>query len=171
MFKAGETIVHPKFGAGVVVELRKITYQERERSYFCIELVENRGTLMLPMEDIEDAGLRVPMHDMSLIEEIFDHAPETLNNDLHARQAAIEAKLTSGSLAQVIQVLRDLSWRDLTAKLSFTDRKLKEQALSKLVEELMLNSTLKVSEIKLAIEKLIESALSRYLVANQAAVQ
>jgi RNA polymerase-interacting CarD/CdnL/TRCF family regulator len=170
VFKVGETVVHPKFGAGVVVELRKITYQERERSYFCIELVENRGTLMLPMEAVEEAGLRVPMPDMSLIEEVFDYAPETLNNDIHVRQAAIEAKLSSGSLVQVIQVLRDLSWRDQTIKLSYTDHKFKEQALSKLIEELMFNSTLKVSEIKSMIEQLVAAALHRHLTALQATV-
>lgn len=162
MFKTGETIVHPQYGAGVVVELRTITYQGRERNYFCIELLEKRGTLMIPAEDIEQAGLRLPMEDTRLLQEIFARPPEVLSDDPHTRQLHIEKNLNSGNLSQVIQTLRDIYWRENSHKLSFTDRKLKEQMLARIIEELALNPGHKVGAVKLALESMIEAAMQNH---------
>jgi CarD family transcriptional regulator len=171
VFKTGEMVVHPQYGAGVVVELRTITYQGRERKYFCIELVQKRGTLMLPAEDIEAVGLRLPITDITLLKEVFADTPESLPEDTYARQSALEAKLNSGNLRKAAQALRDLCWREYTLKISFSERKLKEQAISRIMDELILNPAYTIGTVKLTLDQLIDAAMQSHLETQKAVVK
>lgn len=163
MFNPGDIVVHPKFGAGTVQDIRTLDYHGTERRYFCIELVEGRGTLMIPMDRVEHTGLRLPMRDTRLIEEEMNKPPQPLVDDHRLRQAQLEKKIYSGDSRLVAQTLRDLCWRARSTKLSFTDHKLKENAFSVLLQELSLDSFLPAATIRLTIEAIIERAMQSHL--------
>jgi CarD family transcriptional regulator len=163
LFNIGDSVVHPKHGSGVVTKRRTLQSNSGEREYFCIELVDGRGSVMIPIDRLEEAGLREPIQDIYQVQEIMEMTPEILVDDIHARQTAIEGKISSGDAHLLIQVLRDLSWRETVLHLSPTDKKLKEGALSKILQELGLNRRLVISTIRQSIDAVIQQSMQMHL--------
>lgn len=163
MFKTGDKVVHPKHGSGVVTDRRTMMYQDAEREYFCIELMDGRGSVMIPVDRVEETGLREPIRDTGLIMQVMNTTPEVLTDDNHLRQTGIETRISSGSALLLIQVLRDLCWRETTQHLSPTDKKLKESVLAKLMQELAMNRTLIAATIKPSIETIIQQSMEMHL--------
>ena len=62
MLEVGDAIVHLRYGAGTVTGTRTVTRDGEERQYYCIEIVNNAGTLLIPQDQI-DVGL-VGEHDV-----------------------------------------------------------------------------------------------------------
>jgi CarD family transcriptional regulator len=163
LFNIGDSVVHPKHGSGVVTKRRTLQSSSGEREYFCIELVDGRGSVMIPIDRLEEAGLREPLQDIYQIQQIMEMPPDILVDDIHVRQTAIEGKLSSGDAHSLVEVLRDLSWRETVLHLSPTDKKLKEGALSKILQELGLNRRLVIATTRQNIETIIHQAMQRHL--------
>jgi RNA polymerase-interacting CarD/CdnL/TRCF family regulator len=167
LFQKGDAIVHPKYGAGTVLDIRTMNYKGTERRYFCIALVHNRGELMIPEDRLEQAGLRFPLRDASRIQAVMEEPPQPLEDDPRARQLELEHKINSGDNEVLMRMLRDLCWREHTAKLSLRDKQLKDSALNKLLEELALDQSTTADAVKLMLEHIIENAMQKHLaVAN-----
>lgn len=163
MFKPGDAVVHPKHGVGVVVSQRTIQYRGSDREYFCIELVGGRGSVMIPVERVEEAGLRHPIQDINLIRQVMGDTPSALVDDTHTRQSGIEEQLGSGNIERLIQALRDLSWRETVQHLSPTDRKLKESALTRILQELASNPMMVMTNVRHSIEDIIQQSMQMHL--------
>lgn len=138
MFDIGDCIVHPRYGAGTVIESRVIERKAEKRRYFCIELTNSRGTVMIPSEKVEETGLRPIMVTETLIREVMSKQPVELSDNHRSRQADLEAKLKSRKPLLLLQALRDLNWREHTTHLTNTDRKLKNNFQKRIVQEFAL---------------------------------
>lgn len=169
MFQKGDVIVHPKYGAGTVSDIRTITLKGSERRYFCISLIHNRGELMIPEDRLEQAGLRLPLSDTTMLQTIMEAPPQVLEDDPRIRQQVIENRLNSGDYRLLMETLRDLCWREHIAKLSVKDRQLKESALNRLYEELTVSSTMTSETAKRTLGDIIESAMQQHLSASAGA--
>lgn len=163
MFQKGDVIVHPKYGVGTVLDIRTMSYKGTERTYFCISLIRNRGELMIPVDRVEQAGLRLPLRDTTLLQSIMEDVPGTFEEDPRLRQIDIENKINSGDYQLLMQTLRDLCWREHITKLSTKERQLKESAVNKLLEELALNQLTTMDVLKRTVEAIIETAMQQHL--------
>jgi CarD family transcriptional regulator len=163
VFQKGDVIVHPKYGVGTVLDIRTMSYKGTERTYFCISLIRNRGELMIPVDRVEQAGLRLPLRDTTLLQTIMDDVPQAFEEDPRLRQIDIENKINSGDYQLLMQTLRDLCWREHITKLSTKERQLKESAVNKLLEELALNQMTTMDVLKRTVEAIIETAMQRHL--------
>lgn len=164
MFNTGDNVVHPRHASGIVTKRRTIQYQGDERDYFCIDLVEGRGSVMIPVERLDEAGLREPIYDIRQIQQIMEMTPDTLVNDIHVRQSAIEGKIRSGDAGSLIQVLCDLCWRETVLHLAPTDQRLRESILVQIIQELKFNRRLAVTTIRQNLETMIQQAMQRQLI-------
>jgi CarD family transcriptional regulator len=163
VFQKSDVIVHPKYGVGTVLDIRTMSYKGTERSYFCVSLIRNRGELMIPVDRVEQAGLRLPLRDTTILQTIMEDTPQTFEEDPRLRQIDIENKINSGDYRLLMQTLRDLCWREQITKLSTKERQLKESAVNKLLEELALNPAMTMDVLKRTLESIIEAAMQRHL--------
>jgi CarD family transcriptional regulator len=163
LFQKSDVVVHPKYGAGTVSDIRTMTYKGRERVYFCISLIHNRGELMIPLDRVEDAGLRLPLRDTTLLQTIMEDTPQPLDDDPRMRQLDIETRFNSGDYRVVMETLRDLCWREQQTKLSVKDRQLKDSAFSRLCEEFALNPAIAAENLAQTLERIIKTAMEHHL--------
>lgn len=160
MFDVGDCIVHPRYGAGTVIESRLIERKGEHRRYFCIELTNDRGTVMIPSEKVEEIGLRPIMVTETLIREVMSRQPVELSDNHRSRQADLEAKLKSRKPRLLLQALRDLDWRERTARLTNTDRKLKSSVQKRLIQEFALQAG---EQARTRIQEIILQAMDQHL--------
>ena len=114
MFKAGDAIVHPVRGAGVVVRIEKRRWRGSNARYYRIKLLGHPGTsLMVPVQVAEKMGLRraIPQSKLKLVWRVLRDDPNTLPTDHNKRYQVIEERLHAGSVFQVAEAVRDMAWR------------------------------------------------------------
>lgn len=163
MVEVGDKVVHLRYGAGTVTGQRVMRRQGKRRPHYEIRLADETGTLLIPEDAIENAELRQAMQDTRLIEDVMDAPPDELHDNHRTRQGFIEKKLNSGKPAHIAQVLRDLSWRERTGKLTGTDRRLRKNALERLVGEIALGASRTSEDIQDCIDCIVEDAMQRHL--------
>lgn len=162
MYTTGDTVVHNRYGPGTVIGVRTLERKGEKRRYFCLEMAGDAGTLMIPEDQLETDEMRPILSDTSLIKEVLFRQPEELTDHHRSRQTKIETALNTRDPRQIAQVLRDLCWRQHIAKLTSTDKRLKNSAMKSLLEELVLNPAYTLLKAEQQIEALIEQAMKHH---------
>lgn len=136
MYSEGDQIIHPRYGAGIIIGEKNMTLYGSTRSYHIVELVGGRGEVMIPKETVDDMDIRPALANMDVIEEVFAKAPTELSDDYRARQAKIQKKITNREPKEMAQALRDLAWREHTDKLTAVEQKMKSRLMKMLSREM-----------------------------------
>lgn len=165
MLQIGEQIVHPRYGAGVVKETREITYEGETREYFCIELVGDRGIVMVQQDFLDDLDLRKEIITAELVQNILFNTPNELSTNHRTRQAKLKSAIDSGKPRKILQALRDLCWFEkLRDRLSASDLQLRKRAHRLITQELALRSTTDetLQKAALKLDRIIMQAMNTH---------
>jgi len=114
MFREGDAIIHPVRGAGVVVCVEERQWHGSNDLYYRIELLGQPVTrLMIPVSAAGTLGLRrvIPRSKLNRVWRVLCAAPKTLPADHKKRYKLLDDKLYAGDVLQVVEVVRDMTWR------------------------------------------------------------
>jgi CarD family transcriptional regulator len=139
VFRRGDRVVHPNHGAAVVEDLVELERFGERRIYVKLRLPHGL-TLMVPIESTEQVGLRKVVSRDEL-DEVFDllRGDEGLMPILWSRRyRANLAKLISGDIYHVAEVVRNLSLRERGKGLSGAEKRMLTKAREILISELIL---------------------------------
>jgi len=130
MFDIGDKVVHPTHGAGLVKGIKEQDLLEQFHRYYVIDLAVDDRTLMIPVSNAEEIGLRSISQKpvLSQVWHTLDATAETLSDDYKKRQKRIQEKLKTGNAIKVAEVIRDLSALKREDHLTSFDTKLLERA-------------------------------------------
>jgi len=137
VFRKGDKVVHPRHGAAVVEDLVELERFGEQRVYVKLRLPHGL-TLMVPVESTEQIGLRGVVSRDEL-DEVFDllRRDEGRTPVLWGkRYRANLAKLISGDIYHVAEVVRDLSLRERGRGLSSAEKRMLAKAREILISEL-----------------------------------
>ncbi len=137
-FKVGEKIVYPAHGVGQIIGIEEQEVAGLKLELFVIQFEQDKMTLRVPTAKAEQVGMR------KLAEEnIVEKALKTLKGKprvkrtMWSRRAQeYEAKINSGSIVSIAEVVRDLYRADNQPEQSYSERQLFEQALDRMAREL-----------------------------------
>ncbi|OQY22347.1 MAG: hypothetical protein B6I35_06215 [Anaerolineaceae bacterium 4572_32.2] len=103
MFEAGDAIVHPVRGAGVVVCIEKRRWRGSSERYYRIKLLgqPNTSFLMIPVKVAE----------LKRVWRVLRADPNKLPKDHNERYKVVEERLHIGDIFQVAEAVRDMAWR------------------------------------------------------------
>lgn len=136
MYSRGDQIIHPRYGAGTIVGKKKLTFKGKTRNYHIVELVGNRGEVMIPVDVATEMNIRPAISDLSIIEEVFSAPPSVLSDDYRSRQAAIQKQIQTREPNAMATALRDLYWREYTDKLTSVEMKMKSNLMKMISHEI-----------------------------------
>ena len=137
VFRKGDRVVHPRHGAAVVEDLVELERFGEQRIYVKLRLPHGL-TLMVPVESTEQVGLRGVVSRDEL-DEVFDllRGDEGFMPILWGRRyRANLAKLISGDIYHVAEVVRNLSLREMGKGLSWAEKRMLAKAREILISEL-----------------------------------
>jgi CarD family transcriptional regulator len=158
-FKTSEFIVYPAHGVGQITAIEEQEVAGAKLELFVINFVKDKMTLRVPVAKIATVGMR------KLAEPaIVKRALETLKGrarikrTMWSRRAQeYEAKINSGDIVAIAEVVRDLYRSDSQPEQSYSERQLYEAALDRLAREIAavqrLTETEAVKEIEAALAK------------------
>jgi CarD family transcriptional regulator len=137
VFRKGDKVVHPRHGAAVVEDLVELERFGEQKVYVKLRLPHGL-TLMVPVESTEQIGLRGVVSRDEL-DEVFDllRGDEAGMPILWGKRYRVNlAKLFSGDIYHVAEVVRNLSHRERGRGLSSAEKRMLAKAREILISEL-----------------------------------
>ena len=159
VFKTGEFVVYPVHGVGQIVGIEEQEVAGAKLELFVIYFVKDKMTLRVPTAKIVAVGMR------KLAEgPLMNRALETLKGRARIRRTMwsrraqeYEAKINSGDIVSIAEVVRDLYRSESQPEQSHSESQLYEAALDRLSREIAavrhITETEAVKEIKGALAK------------------
>lgn len=136
-FRTNEQIVYPAHGVGRIVEIEEQEIAGSKLELFVINFERDKMTLRVPTDKLEQVGMRKLSED-----NIVKKALTTLKGRARVKRTMwsrraqeYEAKINSGSLVSIAEVVRDLYRSDSQPEQSYSERQLYEAALDRMARE------------------------------------
>jgi CarD family transcriptional regulator len=164
MFKAGDSIVHPVRGAGVVVRVEERQWRGCSALYYKIRLLGQRGvTLMVPTDVAETLGLRraIPQSKLTQVWRVLRADPERLPANHKERYQLLRDRLHAGNVFQVAGVVRDMAWRqEREGRLTTVGRRIYEEGITLLAGEIAAAQGVDVGDAEIQVAAQLGESLS-----------
>ncbi len=162
-FKTGEFIVYPAHGVGEIVAVEQEHVAGFELELFVISFAKDKMKLKVPLPKVSTVGMR-----KLSAPEVVQRALDTLagrariKRTMWSRRAQeYEAKINSGDLISVSEVVRDLYRSEAQPEQSYSERQLYEAALDRMAREIAAVQALTDSEVLKVIETQLQKSPRR----------
>lgn len=159
-FKDGDYIVYPKHGVGRVVGIEKREISGTKLELYVVRFEKERMTLRVPVTKAEAAGMR-KLSSQATMDEAFTtlKGKARIKRTMWSRRAQeYEAKINSGNLVSIAEVVRDLFRKEDQPEQSYSERQIYEAALSRLARELAAVEAIDEAEAMTRLEKVLIAA-------------
>ncbi|GLK68538.1 CarD family transcriptional regulator [Hansschlegelia plantiphila] len=158
-FKTLEHVVYPSHGVGQIVAIEEQSIAGHTLELFVISFEKDKMTLRVPVAKVASAGMRKLSDDALVakgLETLTGRA--RVKKTMWSRRAQeYEAKINSGDLIAIAEVVRDLFRADTQPEQSYSERQLYESALDRMMREVA--AVQKLSDIEA--QKVIEGQLAK----------
>ena len=137
-FLVGDYVVYPKHGVGRIVELQKSEIAGASLELYVLRFEKERMTLRVPTNKAEAVGMRKLSSQATLEEALITlkGKPRVKRTMWSRRAQEYEAKINSGDLVSIAEVVRDLHRAEDQPEQSYSERQIYEAAVSRLAREL-----------------------------------
>jgi CarD family transcriptional regulator len=164
IFQIGDIVIHPGYGAGTVVDIEKLQCLGSDKLYYSIELSDGSKTrVWVPVKDAREKGVRHPSSKSRLgrIWHVLRSDPEILPPDHNDRYDLLQDKLRSGDILQIVEVVRDMFWKDHRAhRLTIQGKQLYERGLMLLTGEVAVVQGCGFAAAEAMISSMLEASLA-----------
>ena len=137
-FKKGDFIVYPAHGVGRVTGVEKDTVAGFDIEVYVVAFEQDKMVLRVPTAKATQSGMRSLSSD-----KIVKDALKTLKGKARVKRTMwsrraqeYEAKINSGDLISIAEVVRDLYRSEAQPEQSYSERQLYEAALDRMAREL-----------------------------------
>jgi len=159
-FSDGDYVVYPKHGVGSVVGIENREISGAKLELYVVRFEKDRMTLRVPVLKAEASGMR-KLSNQATLEEAFTtlKGKARVKRTMWSRRAQeYEAKINSGDLVSIAEVVRDLFRKDDQPEQSYSERQIYEAALCRLARELAAVEAIDEAEAMTKLEKVLIAA-------------
>ena len=138
MFSVGDKVVYPCHGAAEIVRVEDREFGGKTLPYLVMVTYDSETTISVPVENAEQVGLRWPVSATEFNEVRSVLAKRNVREPANwsRRFKNHQAKLRSGDVFELAEVVRNLVLRSRRAALSHAENDMLKRARAMLVSEL-----------------------------------
>lgn len=137
-FKTNEFVVYPAHGVGQILAIEEQEIAGAKLELFVINFIKDKMTLRVPTAKVANVGMR-KLSDPTLVKKALEtlKGRARVKRTMWSRRAQeYEAKINSGDIVAIAEVVRDLYRSDSQPEQSYSERQLYEAALDRLSREI-----------------------------------
>ena len=136
-FKTGQHVVYPAHGVGSVIGVEQQVIAGFDIETYVVVFEQDKMTLRVPTDKAEKQGMRALSNELILKDSFTTlKGRARIKRTMWSRRAQeYEAKINSGDLILVSEVVRDLHRTDAQPDQSYSERQLYERAIDRMVRE------------------------------------
>ena len=162
-FKTGEFIVYPAHGVGQITAIEEQNVAGHSLELLVIVFEKDKMTLRVPVAKIASVGMR-KLGDPDAVQKALETVrgrPRVKRTMWSRRAQEYEAKINSGDLISIAEVVRDLYRSDAQREQSYSERQLYEAALDRMAREIAAVNKCSETEATKQIEQTLEKSPNR----------
>ena len=136
-FRTNEQVVYPAHGVGRIVSIEEEEVAGAKLELFVINFEKDKMTLRVPIDKLERVAMR-KLSDDAIVKKALTtlKGKARVKRTMWSRRAQeYEAKINSGSLVSIAEVVRDLYRSESQPEQSYSERQLYEAALDRMARE------------------------------------
>ena len=151
-FKIKDYVVYPKHGVGQITEFKKINIGGIDLETYVIKFEKDKANGMVPVNKQSHLRPLATINQVNKCISILKSKPKIKRSMWSRRAQEYEAKISSGKIYELAEVVRDLNkGDDLMVDQSYSERQLFEKAYERILSEfqIILNLSLEDTQKKL----------------------
>ena len=157
-FQVGDKVIYPNHGLGVIQQIETKTIMGTTCGFYYLRMA-NETTVLVPVDNVDGVGLRRAVNDdeIARLFSLLGDGKIDSHQNWKGRFKDNSDRMRTGSIYDVVEVLKSLTFLAKTKSLSFREKRMLDRAKFLVVSE--------ISEVMgqkaLVIEKQVEEALER----------
>ena len=163
-YKIKDHIVYPKHGVGQITEFKKIKIGGIDVETYVIKFEKDKANGMVPVNKQSHLRPLATINQINKCISILKSKPKIKRSMWSRRAQEYEAKISSGKIYELAEVVRDLNkGDDLMVDQSYSERQLFEKAYERILSEFQIVLNISMEDT----QKKLDKALKRNLGAEQ----
>ena len=159
-FKVKDYVVYPKHGVGQITEFKKINIGGIDVETYIIKFEKDKANGMVPVNKQSHLRPLSTINQINKCVSILKSKPKIKRSMWSRRAQEYEAKISSGKVYELAEVVRDLNkGDDLMVEQSYSERQLFEKAYDRILNEFQIVLNISLGET----QKKLDKALKRNL--------
>ncbi len=160
-YKIKDHVVYPKHGVGQITEFKKINIGGIDVETYVIKFEKDKANGMVPVNKQSHLRNLATINQVNKCISILKSKPKIKRSMWSRRAQEYEAKISSGKIYELAEVVRDLNkGDDLMVDQSYSERQLFEKAYERILSEFQIILNLSLEDT----QKKLDKALKRNLV-------
>ena len=152
VYKIKDYVVYPKHGVGQIIEFKKINIGGIDVETYVLKFEKDKASGMIPVNKQSHLRPLATINQINKCVSILKSKPKIKRSMWSRRAQEYEAKISSGKIYELAEVVRDLNkGEDLMIDQSYSERQLFEKAYERLLTEfqIVLGTNLENTQKKL----------------------
>ena len=164
IYKIKDYVVYPKHGVGQITEFKKINIGGIEVETYILKFEKDKANGMVPVNKQVNLRPLATINQVNKCISILKSKPKIKRSMWSRRAQEYEAKISSGKIYELAEVVRDLNkGDDLMVDQSYSERQLFEKAYERILSEFKIILNVSMEET----QKKLDKALKRNLENSQ----
>ena len=162
-YKVKDYVVYPKHGVGLIIEFKKINIGGIDVETYVLKFEKDKANGMVPVNKQSHLRPLATINQVNKCISILKSKPKIKRSMWSRRAQEYEAKISSGKIYELAEVVRDLNkGDDLMVDQSYSERQLFEKAYERILSEFQIVMCISLEDT----QKKLDKALKRNLEAQ-----
>ena len=160
-YKIKDYVVYPKHGVGQITEFKKINIGGIDVETYVINFEKDKASGMVPVNKQSHLRALATINQVNKCISILKSKPKIKRSMWSRRAQEYEAKISSGKIYELAEVVRDLNkGDDLMVDQSYSERQLFEKAYERILSEFKIILNISPEDTQKKLDKALKRNLS-----------
>ena len=136
-FEVGDKVIYPNHGLGIVERIEEKTILGTTCGFYHLRIVANETTVLVPVSNVDGVGLRraISDHEVERLFGLLGDGKIDNHQNWKGRFKDNSDKMRSGSIYDVADVLKSLTFLAKSKSLSFREKRMLDRAKFLIISE------------------------------------
>ena len=159
-YKIKDHVVYPKHGVGQITEFKKINIGGIDVETYVIKFEKDKANGMVPVNKQSHLRALATINQVNKCISILKSKPKVKRSMWSRRAQEYEAKISSGKIYELAEVVRDLNkGDDLMVDQSYSERQLFEKAYERILSEFQIVLNVSLEDTQKKLDKALKRSL------------
>ena len=163
-FKVKDYVVYPKHGVGQITEFKKMNIGGIDIEAYILKFEKDKANGMVPVNKQSHLRQLATINQVNKCISILKSKPKIKRSMWSRRAQEYEAKISSGKIYELAEVVRDLNkGDDLMVDQSYSERQLFEKAYDRLLTEFQIVLNMSLEDTQKKLDKALKRNLEKQI--------
>ena len=156
-YKIKDYVIYPKHGVGQIIEFKKVNIGGIDVETYVIRFEKDKANGMVPVNKQSNLRPLSTINQVNKCISILKSKPKIKRSMWSRRAQEYEAKISSGKVYELAEVVRDLNkGDDLMVDQSYSERQLFEKAYERILSEFQIILNISIEETQRKLDKALK---------------